>query len=193
MRLTLVTPPAILPVSVADAQAFCDVQPEDDVDLITGLVETAVDLLDGPSGLLGRAIVAQAWLLELPARQWPVQLVLPLEPVIGVTVRYRDLAGDLVELDAGHVDLVRAPSRPVLMTIRQQDLPALGDAPWPVQVEIIAGFGAGAEDVPSGIRTAIKMMVRHWFDHSGAGVVGTIASEMPLSASALLARWRLLL
>lgn len=193
MRLTLTTAAAGLPVDLDDTKSVCSVSFNDHDAMISGLIAAATEMLDGPAGILGRAIITQTWLMELPQAAWPVSVKLPLDPVISVTVRYRDAAGELVVLDPSRVDLVRYPSQPVVLRFRGDGpMPAIGSGDWPVQMEIVAGFGENPGDVPAGIRTAINMIVRHWYDNRAA-VSERAMQEVPMAASALLARWRIML
>lgn len=191
MRLTLITPPDVLPVSLEEAKKHCRVEAEDtDEDtLIEGLIAGAVDLLDGPSGILGRAIVTQVWLLELPS--FPVELDLPLEPVRSVTITYLDASGVEQTLPEGTYELNARPSqRTKLALANGTQMPALKDTSWPVRISIIAGFG-GATACPPGLKVAIKMIVGLWYEHREAIMPVDMITGWPAPVGALLARWRI--
>jgi len=191
MRLSLVTPPSILPVSREEAKAHCRVVGDDEDDVFDGLIAGVVEYLDGPSGILGRAIMEQVWMLELAS--WPTSpLTLPVEPVSGVTITYFDTAGaeQTLPVAAYRLDSTSGAASVLHMT-GTGDLPALDDdSAYPVRVAITAGAAAAA-DVKSGMKVLIKMLIAHWYENREAVVVGTITSEMPLAASALLARYRI--
>lgn len=192
MRFQMTAAPATMPVSVKEARDQCRFTSTAEDAVFEEFIAAAVGMLDGPAGTLGRAIVQQTWLLEMPTG-WPRCLVLPIEPVISVTVRYVDAGGALVELDASRVDLIRTPSAPTILNfVGSGDLPALGMSDWPLQIEIEAGFGPDPSDVPSPIRTAILMIVAHWH-HNREAVSDKSMVEVPMAANALLARWRVLL
>ena len=59
-------------------------------------------------------------------------------------------------------------------------------------VVVTEGFGSASSDVPKPIKQAISMMVAHFYRNREAVVVGTIASDMPLSSKALLDKYRVL-
>lgn len=82
-RPVLVTPPDILPVSLAEAKAHLRVDYDDDDGLILSLIRAAVDHLDGWTGILGRCLVEQEWRQDFPAGA--TCFPLPLGPVISVT------------------------------------------------------------------------------------------------------------
>lgn len=189
MRLTRTSAPVGAPITVDEAAEFCRVNHAEENDLIGALVETAVDLLDGPTGILGRAIISQEWRLELSG--WPQSIALPIEPVSAVIVSYFDAAGAEQVLDASAYTLVPNPGAATVLAWSSAfvapDLQA--DVDFPVIIDMTCGFGA-AEDVPAAIKQAVKMLVRHWYDHRGAA---SGQDAIPLAVSALLARYRRML
>ncbi|MEH6391122.1 MAG: head-tail connector protein [Sulfitobacter sp.] len=191
MRLTRTVDPAELPVSLEEAKQYCRIEHDDENSLIESLIAAAVDYLDGPSGILGRAILAQQWLLELDA--WPNRLALPIEPVSSVTVRYIDELGAETDVPESQLVLTDVPSaRTVLEWIDGFQAPLLSDKRYPVKITITSGFGAAA-NVPEGIKVAIKMMVGHWYDNRETVVLGMSVAELPMAVNALLARYRVML
>ncbi|MGR3605322.1 head-tail connector protein [Sulfitobacter sp.] len=191
MRLTRTVDPAELPVSLEEAKQYCRIEHDDENFLIESLIAAAVDYLDGPSGILGRAIIAQQWLLELDA--WPNRLAVPIEPVTSVTVRYIDELGAETDVPESQLVLTDVPSaRTVLEWIDGFQAPLLSDKRYPVKITITSGFGAAA-NVPEGIKVAIKMMVGHWYDNRETVVLGMSVAELPMAVNALLARYRVML
>lgn len=156
MRLKLVTPPVVQPVTLDEAKAHLRVTAADEDAHITSLIAAAVGHVDGPSGVLGRALVEQEWDLLLDA--FPCdELELPLPPLRSVTsITYVDeqgatqtLAPAAYEVDASGVVL-----------------PAYGQT-WPrtraqrnaVTVRFKAGYGTTGASVPAAIRAAILLLV----------------------------------
>uniref|UniRef100_UPI002AFFC390 head-tail connector protein n=1 Tax=Hoeflea sp. TaxID=1940281 RepID=UPI002AFFC390 len=82
-RPVLVTPPAILPVSLAEARLHLRVDEDADDTLITSLIGAAVDHLDGWTGILGQCLVEQEWRQDFDA--FASCLSLPLGPVTSIT------------------------------------------------------------------------------------------------------------
>lgn len=189
MRLTRTVGPAAPPVTVEEAKAHCRVDSDHEDDLIAAWIDTAVDLLDGPTGMLGRAIVRQEWLLELAS--WSGAIVLPVEPVLSVGVAYLDQGGAEQDVDVDMTWLQRTPGMaPELHFASGFTQPALSASdPYPVRITMVCGFGDAA-DVPPAIKMAMKMMVEHWHEHRGVVAAGGSVSEIPMSAQALLGRWR---
>jgi len=191
MRLTRTVAPAELPISRDEAKLHCRVEHDEEDTLIDSLIAAAVDYLDGPSGILGRAIIEQQWLLELDA--WPSSLALPIEPVSSVTVQYLDKSGTETDVPENQLVIVDAPSaRTVLEWVDGFQAPELSDTRYPVKITLTAGFGATAKEL-DGIKVAIKMMVGHWYENRETVVLGMSVAELPMAVSALLARYRVML
>jgi uncharacterized phiE125 gp8 family phage protein len=191
MRLTRTIAPAEQPVTREEVKLHCRVDHDDEDDLLTSLIAAASDYLDGPSGVLGRAIIEQEWVLELDA--FPSRLVLPIEPVQSVVVKYIDDADVEQTVSGGDIVLINAPSaKTVLEWVDGFSMPSLGASRYPIRITINAGFGSAA-DTPDAIKVAIKMMVGHWYENREAAVVGMSVVDLPMAVNALLARWRVVL
>jgi len=190
MRLTRSVAPSGVPVTLEAAKLFCRVDSDEHDATITELVDAATNYLDGPDGILGRAILTQTWLLELT--EWPTSLGLPIEPVTGVLVTYFDAGGVEQTLTAENYELINQPgAKTELCWVSGAVLPALDNVEFPVRLTITAGFG-DADAVPSPIKVAIKMLAANWFETPESVVVGSSATKLPRGVDALLARWRVL-
>jgi len=189
MRLTRIVGPAAAPITVEEAKQGSRQDFDHEDDLFAAWIDTAVDVLDGPTGMLGRAIVRQEWLLELAS--WPGNMILPVEPILSVALSYLDQDGVEQDLDDSMTWLRQAPGMaPELHFCSDFTQPVLSASePYPVRITMVCGFGDAA-DVPPAIKTAIKLMVAHWHEHRGVVVTGTIVAEVPMSVHALLGRWR---
>lgn len=192
MQLIRTIAPVGLPITVEEARQQAEFDSDHRDDLIQSYIEAAVDLLDGPTGMLGRAIVTQTWRLELAA--WPACLVLPVEPVQSVSVSYINAAGVTVAVDgSAHYLRQSTSAAPELHWAAGWTNPPLSaSAPYPVKLDIVAGFG-DAGNCPAAIRQAMRMIVAHWVDVRSTVNIGNIVNEVPMAASALLARYRRML
>lgn len=190
MRLTLATAPAQTPISVEEAKRQCRITFNDDDDVIAGIVDSVVSYLDGPEGVLGRAIVTQVWQLELAA--WPSCLVLPVEPVQSVAVSYLDTSGAAQNLSDASFYLSSWPRQPSeLHWAKGVTLPDVSaTAPFPVIIRMTAGYGA-ATSTPAAIKRAMLMLAEHWYNNRG--LIGDQTVELPLSVGALIAPFRRML
>ena len=168
MRLRLVTAPTAVPVDVAAARAQVEVFGTGHDAKLEAMIAAAVGRLDGPRGILGRALIEQEWELALDA--FPLGAIeVPLPPLRSVaSITYIDSDGDLQTL-APSAYVVDTTSDPGVIT------PAYGTA-WPasrsernaVRIQFKAGFSADAAGVPAGIKQAILLRVADLFEHREA-------------------------
>jgi len=156
----LVTPPASLPVSVAEAKAFLRVDHNDEDALIEGLISGAVAHLDGWKGVLGRCIMPQTWSVRVDEAG---TYALPMPDVSTA-----QLGGDALEVTA-------SAGGPQVTAV------AAG------VIEFVCAMPA--EQLPAA-KAAMLMLVGHWFSNreaaSAALVEVPMAAEMLISSL----RWR---
>ena len=111
MSLTLLTPPAAEPVTLAEAKAHLKVDTTADDALISSLITGARARAEWHSG---RAFVTQSWTLWLDA--WPqnglIEIPLPpLQSVTQVRLHAPDDASSVLDPSAYQVDAASAPAR----------------------------------------------------------------------------------
>lgn len=200
-RPILVTPPAILPVSLAEAKLHLRIDPDLTLEdtLVTGLIAGATGYLDGWTGILGRCLVEQTIRQDFDALA-PC-LPLPLGPVMEiVSVGYTDANGDTatvdpasysVKTDGGGRSRVEfdgvSASGAASVTYKAgyatiPEVPADGETPAiPAQ-----------STVPEAIKIAIKLFVGAWYENREETVIGVSVAGLPASvaAHALLAPYR---
>ncbi len=185
MPLTLVTPPAVEPVSLAQAKAHLKIDTSDDDALIAPLIAAARARAEWHTG---RALVTQNWIQHLDA--WPssgiVEIPLPpLQSVTSVTVYARDDSAWVMSPSLYTVDAVSAPARLALKP----------DTPPPTNLRTVnaiaiaftAGYGDGAADVPPLLKEAILELIAFLYENRGEAPV-----ELPAGALSLLAPLRVL-
>ncbi len=168
----LVTPPASMPVNIADMKAHLVVDFDDDDALIDAQQAAAVAHLDAHGGVLGRCIMPQTWAIDVTG---PGPHLLPFPDASGVAA---DAGGD--ELS---VETVRT-ARGVVVTV--------ADASSGQDVTISATYGLPAERL-SAAQMLIKLMVGNWYSNRTAATE-TKMSSLPMAADALIAalRWQAL-
>jgi len=189
--LTVVTPPAAEPVSVAEAKAHLRLETADEDALVTALVKAAREHAED---FMGRAFVTRVYDLTLDRFPWSSRavsvgagaIVVPRPRLQSVeSITYVDESGVTQALSASKY-LVDSKSEPGRIT------PAYGET-WPttreqanaVTVRFTAGYGAAAA-VPDAIKTAIKLLVAHWYEHREQVNVGNIVNTMPFAVESLL-------
>ncbi len=214
----LFTPPAVEPVALAEAKQQARIDGGDDDAFVAALIVAARQWAEAYTG---RAFIAQVWQLWLDdapgagdelafgvsdlsrsgAERGYIRL--PRAPLMAVgSVQTFDDSDAATVWDSAnyYVDTAREPGRLALRS----------GAVWPVparpvngmMIQYMAGYGAEAGDVPEAIKTAIRQLVAHWYEHRGeafapdSGAARTVASSYnglnaPMVIQALLDPYRL--
>jgi uncharacterized phiE125 gp8 family phage protein len=184
MPSVLVTPPALEPVSLAEAKAHLRVSHSDEDQIIGALVASARRIVEARSGLM---LISQTWVHSLD--RWPDYGVIeiPLAPVLAV----EELAvygedDTKAVIDAAHyfADLASRPPRLLLRGSRMWPPP--GRTLNGISVTVEAGFGATAAAVPEPLRQAMLILVAHWYENRG----NAEPPAMPLTVDALIRPYR---
>lgn len=185
-------PPAE-PLTLTETKLHLKVDISDDDDLIDGLIQSAREWVEN---YCRRSLVQQT--LKVRLDDWnDGEIRLPGAPVQSVSsVEYlADSGSNLLTLDSGQyqVDTYSVPPRIV---------PA-ASVVWPVLatgkinrvvVTYVAGYTPGsssptdyAENVPGAVKSAMKLLIAHWYDNRSAVAAGNVPpSEVPLAVKALL-------
>lgn len=187
MGLVLVMKPAALPVERESVWGHLNATPlsaPDDSAFIDEIIAAAVERLDGPEGLLNRALITQQWRVEMP--RFPSLIRIPLARCRQVdAIAYVDEAGENHSLDPAsyvisglHTD--RCFVRPVAGTSWPESEVGNLEA---VSVTFTSGFGDDAGDVPAPLRLAVMQMVAaSYADREGAG-------QLPPAAISAVTDW----
>jgi uncharacterized phiE125 gp8 family phage protein len=156
MRLVLVEPPTVEPLTAAEAKARLNIGDEVSDEVMDALITAARQTIDGADGWLGRALITQVWRGTLD--QFPCwELNIPHPPLQSVlAINYIDGTGAQIEHPDSNYQIV--PARRPYIT------PAFGKA-WPatrcqsdaVSIDFVVGYGQPT-DVPEPIRSAIALM-----------------------------------
>lgn len=167
MQLALVTPPASVLVSLAEAKMHLRVEHDAEDAYLPTLVASAESLIGGRDGWTGRALISQTWRLTLPGFPVGGVLRLPLPPLISVThVKYYDANDTQQTFSADNytVQTTDTPGRIVLDA-------AVG---WPstysridaVEVQFVCGY-ADAASVPAPIKHAALIILASLYRNRG--------------------------
>lgn len=174
MGLTLVTPAATYPVTLAEAKAQCRVDHSDEDGTLNALIAAATDYVEQ---YCGKALVSQTWLLSLDAFTDAIEI--PLGPVQSVSsVKYYD--ADNIEQTVSSADYV------VDLATNPQWIVRNSDTAWPATatgVNVVnITFVAGYATMPPAIKLALLLLVSAWYDNR--------EGAMPTAVSALLSPFR---
>lgn len=173
--------PAMTPVSLAEVKARLRIDhAEDDADL-TAMIATAVAVLDGWSGLLGRCLINQTWRSSVSGFAFKRCLPLPFDPIYSVvSVKYIDPAGVEQVLDPSFWHHVEAS--PEVIINSGAGLPATAPRSDAVRVTFVAGYGPTPEDVPAPLRHSILTMVADYYaarESFARGSISQVPAMMP--------------
>ena len=184
MPSILTTPPALEPVSLAEAKAHLRVGHADEDGTIGKLIVAARRQAEAQTGL---ALISQGW--SHFRDDWPEDgtVELPLAPVIALdTVKVFGEDDTAAMIDPAHyyVDRLSRPARLLLRGSRVWARPGrIGNG---IEIALTAGFGTIATDVPEQLRQAILQLVAHWYEHRGNGE----DAAAPLAVADLFAAFR---
>jgi uncharacterized phiE125 gp8 family phage protein len=208
---TLVTPPALEPVTFADLRDHARIDGTAEDDYLSALIIAARELVELHTG---RALITQTWRLTLDdwpggADQWwdglregPIALVSMAEwvelrrtPIIAITsVTVADEAGTATTWDAANYYLGRQPNGYGRLTRKSGVAwPTIGTrAAGAIAITFTAGYGPNATDVPSALRHGIKMLALHWYEHREPASACASSTMMPMGLGAILASHRVM-
>lgn len=183
-RPVLVSAPASYPVELADAKAACRVTHHDENSVIEALIKAATAHLDGWTGILGRCLITQTW--RATYERFEQCMRVPLGPVQSVVIKYRDETGAQSDaIDGSNYELQVDGAGYFVRFNDTYELPADLYETAPVMIE----FVAGEDQVPSSIKTAILLLVAHWYQNREA-LASEGMQQLPFSVDALLAPHR---
>jgi uncharacterized phiE125 gp8 family phage protein len=174
------SPPAIEPVTLAEAKAHLRVTHADDDAYIGALIKAARIAIEARTGL---CLITQGWSVFLDA--WPAspEIKLPLAPILDIVdIKVWSDADQAAVIDPSHYyeDRASRPARIVLRGSRVWAPP--GRVANGIEILASAGFGPLAASVPDPLRQAILQVTAHWFAMRGEEPQG----EWPLGAAALI-------
>ena len=161
----VVTPPAIEPVTLAEAKDHLRIDVTDDDALVGFMIQAARESIES---FLGRTIITTTFDLFLdrfPGRSGTIVVPSPrLQSV--TTVKFIDTAGVLQTVPSADF-LVDTSSEPGRIT------PSTDSLIWEetetrikaVEVRYVAGYGTATTDVPEAIRLAILLMTADLYEH----------------------------
>jgi len=186
MASILLTPPAVEPLSLAEAKTFLRIETADDDPLIAALIAAGRIHVEKQTGL---ALVTQVWRLVLDC--WPengriVGRPAPMKALIAA--RVFDFDGEARAVDQRF--FVLDPSKSTL-SFRPWTLPMPTRIAAGIELDITAGFGDTAANVPEPLRQAVRLFVAHWYENRGV-VGGMQGAPLPANAAALVAPYRIL-
>jgi len=190
-RPVLVTPPDADagPVTMAALKAHVGASDyADDDDMLKAFLSSAVQHLDGWSGILGRCLMPQTWRQDFDCFERCLRL--PLAPVQSITsVQYEDAYGATQTIDGANFALATDALGSFVRFKSTYDFAGVSADRPAVHVTYLAGY-IDVASVPAPLKTAILLLVGHWYENRSAVVVGAAPAALPFAVDALIAPFR---
>lgn len=163
--------------------------------LLRQYLRAAFARLDGPNGLLGRALLLQKWTLLLP--EFPHVITMPLPPLREIEkIEYLGTAGELAELDLSDVTIVgQHTEKPAtILPLTGEKFPATQAVPGAVRITFVCGYGEHDDvdlPLPAPLRQAVLMDVAHFYQSREAVTLGITPDTLPMGYDSLVSAYRL--
>lgn len=191
--LKRVTSPAVEPVTLAEAKAHLRVDDTNSDTEITAMIRAAREWVET---YLDRSLVHTQWRATYDTFPWEFELPRPPMASSGTTtavaVTYTLETGSTATLDATTYRVDRDDTPGVIRTVYSGTWPGhLADANA-VTVTWWGGYGADGTSVPQAVRSAMLMLIAHFYETRGATVsTGAVPQDVPFGVKALLdsVRW----
>lgn len=163
MRLEIVTAPAVEPVLLDEIKDEIRLETNLDDATIGRYLTTSTGLMDGPTGMLGRALITQDWRLTLDRFVTPIEI--PLPPLQSITtIKYDPPTGAEVTMPAADYRVFETDDGASIRPAVGGSWPAILDAPDAVRVVFKAGYGDSWNDVPEAIRSAMLILAGNMYE-----------------------------
>ena len=178
MSVTVLVPPALDPVSLADAKAFLQLDSTFEDALVADLIKTATQMIEKSTA---KALISRT--VQQEFQSWPERgiFALALRPLVQIVqVQRRDATGTLSAVDPADYYVDTGHGRLIALTSFTHG--PFSHPAEAVLVDFITGFGPAESDIPPALRSALMLIVRDLYEHRGEN-----AGAMPLRAQALLA------
>lgn len=178
------TAPTVSPITLEEVRAHLRIDHTDEDPTLQLYIDAATGYLEGPNGILDRALVTQSWSQAYSQFTDPILLPLGLQPVQSVTaINYYDEAGAAALLSDTLYRLVQAELGPRIERATDAAWPGTAVRDDAVTVVFVAGDEPLALAAP--IRQAMLLLVGHWYANREAVAAGAYA-ELPYAVTALL-------
>lgn len=193
-RIERVAAPAIEVLTLAEVKQACRVDASDDDDFLTRAITSAREVIEGPDGA-GIVMIASQWQMRLDCL--PAEIWIPTGPVASIdTLAYVDEAGELQTLAAENYQWRKGHFEARIRPAYGLSWPAVRRVFDSVRITFTAGY-PGTDDsppnldlVPSPLKTAMLMLIAHWYQNRETVVIGQVSSEVQHAFAALVNNYR---
>lgn len=189
--LTRQTPPAVEPVTVAEAKAHCRIDTSTDDAYVGTLITAAREWVES---YLDRSLVNTQWVMRLD--KFPddgtMDVDLPRPPMVAsgtataVSVTFTSEVGTTSTYSTASYRVDRLATPGSVKTLYGQAWPPHRMDDNAVSITWWGGYGSTGASVPAAIRHAILMLVAYWYDSRSTVLVGSISKQLEFAVESLL-------
>jgi uncharacterized phiE125 gp8 family phage protein len=184
MLLSLATPPAAYPVTVAEAKAHLRIEHALDDTYIETLIKAVTAELDGRQGLLRRALITQTWDYSLPWFPVVRRICVPMPPLQSVTsVKYFDADNVEQTFSSDNYEIIAQDEQGYIALKQSASWPSTYEREAAVTIRFVAGYGADGSAVPANVRAAMLLRIGELYANRGDEAV---SGDMSVTVKRLL-------
>jgi uncharacterized phiE125 gp8 family phage protein len=183
MAVEVLTPPVAEPIGLENLKSHLRVDAPDDDALISEIISGARAEVESFTNLTLTTRTLRITLNAFP----PGPLCLPVWPVQSIAqVEYTDPAGATQPLAPSEYILVKSAQPRLLAPAYLKTWPVTRAHYDAVRIDVVAGYGTTATDLPQDLVDAVKLIAAHRFEHREDVVVGALAVALPGGARSLM-------
>ena len=149
--------PEAEPITVAELRSHLHVDAQNDL-LLNSLISSARLFIEAETGV---RMLSQRWRLLL--NEWPPKIIeLPVWPIIEIShIKLLGSPSKLVN-DASYE--LETAARPAVLMVDGAALPRPLRRRYGIELEVLVGFGANADNLPEDLKLSVMLLAAHWFD-----------------------------
>lgn len=185
MAVSLVTAPSSRPITLDEVKRHLRIETSDDDLYLDSLIDAGISHLESVSGL---KLITQTWrqyLDQLPKSNTVRLAVFPVRSITSVV--YFDAQGIEQPIPTSQLELDRFSNPARLQFCSNFTVaPTLNG----IEIQIKAGFGNTAADVPDSLLRALLILIAHNYEFRGAVPIGDIPASEPHGFRTLIAPFR---
>jgi uncharacterized phiE125 gp8 family phage protein len=162
-NISLVTDATVQPVTLSEMKTFMKVDLTDEEDLITSLIVSARDSLEKFAGVGMTTKIYDYYIQSLED-----VISIPLPPLQSIdNFVYNDSSYSETEIDSSNYKVFAYKNnlKSEIVKLNTGTYPTSSATYNPYRIRFSNGYGDTANDVPEGMKTAIKLTVSHWFEN----------------------------
>ena len=183
-RLDLVTAPAAVPITIAEAKRHMRVEHSDDDVVIGDLINVAMAYIDA-TGMLGKGIITQTWSECFGPHISSVRLSLgPVQSV--AAIQYYDVNNALQTDTLTNYYVIGTKGYVTIYPKSGNTWPVVFNREDAIKINYVIGYGDTAASVPDTVRHAIKMLVAHYYENRESELVGVNSKTLPYGVESLI-------